>query len=388
MLIPLGSDRPNARKTRIVPILIGINIVVFVIQLVLQSQDQALENQLLDIGQVWRHDLTLWGPVSSAFLHGDFWHLAGNMLALYVFGPPVEDRLGRIWFTLFYIAGAVGSGLIHVAFSDNPAIGASGAIAGVTGAFLVLFPNTRIKILWFFILIQILMAPAWWLIGLWIVMDLFSQTFAPENGIANAAHLGGYGYGISVALILLWTKLLEREPYDLFSILKQRNRRRSFKNASKNSTPKAFKQAHRETKNDDPKSAELAARRAQISERITEGNIDDAADRYLAMIEYFGDDPKYPTTMHRDAQYQIGNHLYASGKRVEAINAYQALLKQYPRDPERDVICILRARINANDLNNPDEARSILTNLIENTLDNDMKQLALDELDAIKDTHT
>ena len=380
MLIPLGTNRPLARKTRIVPVLIAINIAVFVVQIVLQSQDPKLASELLDFGHVWGRDLTPWGPIASAFLHGSFMHLAGNMLALFVFGPPVEDRFGRLGFTIFYLLGGIGSGLIHAAVSDYPAIGASGAIAAVTGAFLVLFPNCKIKILWFFILIQILMAPAWWLIGLWIVIDLFSQTFQPNNGTANAAHLGGHAFGISVALILLWTKVLAREQYDLFSILKQKHRKRAFI-AATNTAPKGPRNP---SKKANPKVAELAHRRASISERLTEGNLEDAAARYLAMLDYFGDDEDYPTTMHRDAQYQIANHLYATNQRREALDAYQALIKAYPHDKERDVICILRARINANDLNNHKAARSILSHLIETTSDDDIKALAKSELATLE----
>ncbi|MGJ8636394.1 MAG: rhomboid family intramembrane serine protease [Phycisphaerales bacterium] len=386
MLIPLGTNRPLTRKTRIVPIIIGINIAVFVLQIILQSQDPRLAEQLLDFGHIWKHDLTPWSPISSAFLHGSFMHLAGNMLALYVFGPPVEDRFGRLGFTIFYLAGAVGSGLIHVAMSDHPAIGASGAIAAVTGAFLVLFPNSRIRILWLLIIIQILMAPAWWLIGLWIVIDLFSQTFQVENGTANAAHLGGYAFGIAVALTLLATNILPREPnYDLFSILKHKQRKRAFQAATRSSTPLPIKSARKNPAKEDPKTAELAHRRAQISERLSEGNLEDASARYLAMIEYFNSDESAPTTMHRDAQYQIANHLYSTGQRQEALDAYQALIKAYPNDKERDVICILRARINAQDLSNPGAARSILTTLIEQSSDDDIKSLALTELDALKE---
>lgn len=385
MLIPLGTNRPLQRKTRVVPVIIALNIVIFVLQITLQSSDPQLIARLMNLGSVWRHDLTLWSPITSAFLHADFWHLAGNMLALFVFGPPVEDRFGRIGFSIFYLIGAIGSGLIHVAVSDHPAIGASGAIAAVTGAFLVLFPNCRIRVLWLFILIQILMAPAWWLIGLWIVIDLFSQTFQPNNGTANAAHLGGYAIGIATALFLLATKILAREPsYDLFSILQHKNRKRAFRAATQNSTPKPYKAVEKQ----DSMVAELAARRAQISERLSEGNLEDASDRYLAMVQYFNDDPKYPTTMHRDAQYQIANHLYQTNQRQEALDAYQALLKDYPADPERDVICILRARINANDLNNPDAAMGILKSLIANSSDEDITALAQSELDSIRSTQS
>lgn len=382
MLIPLGTNRPLARKTRVIPVLIALNIAVFIVQIILQSQNPQLARDLLDLGHIWRYNLTPWSPITSAFLHGSFLHLAGNMLALFVFGPSVEDRYGRLGFAIFYLAGAIVSGLIHTAVSVHPAIGASGAIAAVTGSFLVLFPNSKIKILWFFILIQILMAPAWWLIGLWIVIDLFSQTFQPNNGTANAAHLGGYAFGISTALTLLWTKTLAREPYDLFSILKHKNRKRAFKAATQSATQKPYKSNKKSTKKEDPKTAELAARRAAISERLHQGNLDAAADRYLAMVDYFNNDRA--TTMHRDAQYQIANHLYQTNQREQALDAYQALLIAYPNDNERDVIAIIRARINAQDLSNPEAATSILKTLLENTTDDSIKSLAQSELNAIQ----
>lgn len=383
MLIPLGTNRPLARKTRVIPVIIGINLAIFVVQILLESSNPDLARHLMNLGQIWRHDLTPWSPITSAFLHADFWHIAGNMLALFIFGPPVEDRLGRLGFSIFYIVAAIGSGLIHVASSDYPAIGASGAIAAVTGAFLVLFPNCKIKIIWFFIFIQILWAPAWWLIGLWIAIDLFSQTFQVENGTANAAHLGGYAIGITTAMMLLATKVLAREPnYDLFSILKHKNRKRAFKAATQSGTSKA----HKSAKKEDPKTAELAQRRANISERLHEGNLEDAAARYLAMVEYFNGDRS--TTMHRDAQYRIANHLYSAGQRQEALDAYQALLIAYPTDNERDVICIIRARINSQDLGNPQAARDILTTLIEKTSNDQTKALAKSELDSIESTHS
>ena len=94
-----------------------------------------------------------WTLLTSIFMHADLLHLAGNMLFLWVFGPTVEDKFGRVWYTLFYLTAGLASGGSHLLFSDAPALGASGAIAGVTGAFLVLFPWTHIRVLSFFFII-------------------------------------------------------------------------------------------------------------------------------------------------------------------------------------------------------------------------------------------
>lgn len=362
-----------------VPVLLGLNAGVFVTQLVLGAIDPELHETLVRFGQVWRHNLTPWGPVTSAFLHGDFMHILGNMIALVVFGPAVEDRFGRAGFSVFYLLGAIGSGLAHTLASEAPAIGASGAIAGVTGAFLILFPNTRVRVFWFFIMITIVMVPAWWLIGLYVVMDLIAQTFNPENGIANAAHLGGYGFGVAVAIALLATGLLAREPYDLFSIFMHKRRRRAFRTAAGSARPKPYEAAQIPN----PISDELASVRGQIARRVGEGNMDDAADRYLVMRERFGPE-RGATTLPRDTQYQIANHLYSRGERAEALRAYEDLLEAYPRDSERGLILVLVARIQSRDLGRADAALEILKPLAERDEDDDIRALARHELDAIR----
>lgn len=379
MLIPLGTDRPKKRRSLIVPVLFGLNLGVFLIQLLLRSSAPDSAEALERFGAVWGRDLHWWTPVTSAFLHADFWHIFGNMLALVVFGPPVEDRFGRVGFSAFYLFGAIGSGLAHAAFSASPAIGASGAIAGVSGAFLVLFPNTRIRCIWFLGIISLMQVPAWWLIGLYIVLDLLAQTFTPDNGIANLAHLGGYLYGSSVALILLWTHVLAREPYDLFSILRQKKRKRDFQAVTRNSTPRPVKSVVKP----DPVAEELALVRSQVSQRVSEGKLDDATDRYLVMVDRFHE-PKYNTTLHREAQYQIANHLFTRGDQHKALDAYEALLREYPEDPERDLIRVLVARIRSGALDDRDGAIEILKDIIERSDNDEIVPLAQRELDTIR----
>ncbi len=379
VLIPLGTDRPKKRRSLIVPVLFGVNLGVFLVQITLHAAAPDSAEALVRFGAVYGRDLHWWTPVTSAFLHADFWHIFGNMLALVVFGPPVEDRFGRVGFSAFYLVGAVGSGLAHAAFSASPAIGASGAIAAVSGAFLVLFPNTKIRCLWFLGIISLMQVPAWWLIGLYIVLDLLAQTFTPDNGIANLAHLGGYLFGSAVALVLLWTHVLSREPYDLFSILRQKNRKRQFQAVTRSSTPRPVKSVSKP----DPISEELALTRSRVAQRVSEGNLDDAADRYLVMVDRFHE-PKYNTTLHREAQYQIANHLFTRGDLRQALDAYEALLTQYPEDPERDVIRVLIARIRESAMDDRDGAIEILKDIIERSGNDDIIPLAQRELDTIR----
>jgi len=380
VLIPLGTDRPNKRSAVVTPILVGTNIGVFVMMAILAKTNPDIANQIDFYGAISKHHFHFWQPISSAFLHAGFMHIFGNMLFLLAFGPSVEDRLGRIGFILFYIAGACVSGFAHIALSDSPAIGASGAIAAVSGAFLVLFPSTKIKCFVIFFIIGVFMIPSWWLIGLFIILDLGAQVFTPDNGIANLAHLGGYGFGIVLAFGLLVTKILPKEQYDMFSIAKHKKRRADFKVAHEMHKHSGVYKAEQKL---DPVSAEIAEQRAKIGVHVSNNELAKASDLYIAMIAQFPDRSK-ALTMHRDAQYQIANHLYQSGNRQASADAFMRLLETYPTDPERNIIKVLIARIHANDLSDPIGAISMLEELLERALDTDSKTLVESELDQIR----
>ena len=139
--------------------------------------------------------------LASMFLHGSLLHLGGNMLYLWIFGNNVEDRLGRVGFLLFYLLAGVVASLVHVAVDPSslaPVIGASGAIAGVMGAYLVWYPRARIlSIVPIFFFIQFVELPASLVLVLWFVLQFFTN---PNSGVAWAAHVGGFVAGALVAL--------------------------------------------------------------------------------------------------------------------------------------------------------------------------------------------
>ena len=139
----------------------------------------------------------------SIFLHGGLLHLAGNMLFLWVFGNNIEDRLGRGAFIAFYVGGGVVATLAHVMLQPDstvPLVGASGAIAAVMGAYLVLFPNARIlSVVPIFLFGFLAEIAAKWLLAFWFVSQFFIN---PNSGVAWAAHVGGFVFGALVALAL------------------------------------------------------------------------------------------------------------------------------------------------------------------------------------------
>jgi membrane associated rhomboid family serine protease len=146
----------------------------------------------------------------SMFLHGGWLHLAGNMLFLWVFGNNVEDRLGRVGFLLFYVLGGLAATGLQLAFDPSsavPNLGASGAIAAILGAYLVLFPRARIHTLVFFIFITFLELPAVLVLAGWFVLQLFSGVGEMGReirggGVAYWAHVGGFVFGWAVTLLL------------------------------------------------------------------------------------------------------------------------------------------------------------------------------------------
>lgn len=144
----------------------------------------------------------------AMFLHGGWLHIAGNMLFLWIFGNNIEDRLGRIVFPVFYLLGGVAATLLQVAFDPDsviPSVGASGAIAAVLGAYLVLYPRARVYTLVIFFFITAIELPAVVVLGAWFVLQLFNGVGGigaeVNSGIAYWAHVGGFVFGVAAALL-------------------------------------------------------------------------------------------------------------------------------------------------------------------------------------------
>jgi membrane associated rhomboid family serine protease len=154
--------------------------------------------------------------IYSMFLHGSWLHIGGNMLFLWVFGNNIEDRMGALPYLLFYLVAGVVATLAHVAVqpaSTVPLIGASGAVAGVMGAYLVLFPDVQIRSLLIFFLVLIRDIPAKWLLGFWFLLQFFTN---PAEGVAWVAHVGGFLFGALVAFLLRDRLRPARQPQPLF----------------------------------------------------------------------------------------------------------------------------------------------------------------------------
>jgi membrane associated rhomboid family serine protease len=211
-MIPLRDELPTLRKPFVTVGLIILNCAVFLWQ-ILQPEDvqQKIVFAFGAIPLYLTRDFHLlpqfpdyWPTVlSSMFLHGGILHLGGNMLYLWIFGNNVEDALGHVKFILFYLLSGFVAAAAHVMAQVNspiPMIGASGAISGVLGAYLLLYPRARVVVMfWFFFFIRLVRVPAFIVLGLWFVMQLTGILGNPGGtggGVALFAHVGGFVFGL------------------------------------------------------------------------------------------------------------------------------------------------------------------------------------------------
>ncbi len=383
MFIPIATDRPRHRPTLITYWLMAINILIFLITFAIERNDPQRFESFTDPYLLWPHAEAFRAHqlITYQFLHADWMHILGNMLFLFVFGPPVEDRLSRIGFLAFYLVGGVAAGAIHMAFSDSPVLGASGAISAVTGAFLVLFPLTHIRVLLFFFIIGVYSIPAWWFIAFAIARDLFFQGLGGGEGggnVAYMAHIGGYIFGASIPITLLWLHAIPREPYDLFSIGRQAKRRRDFKALAHKTSPwradlpsqSRVGNAPGKSKRPAPDEA-ITSARAEVSTLIATGEIARATDKYIALLDKDAD-----ATMNRDAQLVIANHLATESRHTEAVAAYDRFLARFPTDRETPRLKLMIALFSARYLNDPIRASKLLEELRTAHLDESAQSLA------------
>lgn len=218
-MLPLKDNIPSYKKPIITPLLIGINVLIFIYQFSLGPGAEgfvfkygAIPYRITHLKAATQYTtfpvpLTLF---TAMFLHGGFLHLLGNMIYLWIFGDNVEDRLGRFKFILLYLVSGLAASLAHILTSPNssvPMIGASGAIAGVLGAYMVAFPYARILTLVFFgFFARIIAIPAFFVLGFWFILQLIyalpSLGVQNVGGVAFFAHIGGFLAGIVLYYVL------------------------------------------------------------------------------------------------------------------------------------------------------------------------------------------
>mgnify|MGYP002376135297 CR=1 FL=1 len=210
-MFPIRDHNPSGSTPYVTYALMALNIGVFLSYVGLMADERAIGafyySYALLPARLSEGEGYL-GLITSMFLHGGWMHLAGNMLFLFIFGDNVEDEMGHLRYLMFYLACGIAAGLGQVYTEPTswiPMVGASGAIAGVMGAYLLLFPRAKVDILLIFIIFfRIFVIPAWIVLMVWFAMQFIGGIGATPGtgGVAYWAHAGGFAAGLLLALPL------------------------------------------------------------------------------------------------------------------------------------------------------------------------------------------
>jgi membrane associated rhomboid family serine protease len=333
----------------------------------------------------------LWQFITYAFLHGGMLHIGGNMFFLYLFGDNVNDKLGHINYLCFYLAGAILSGLGHMLITGttSPIMGASGAVAAVTGAYLVLFPKSLVTVIYWFFFIGTFDIPAIYFIGLKAI--LFDNILARDTAdtsvrIAYEAHLSGYAFGIVGMLFLLATRVISASHFDLWSLLKQWNRRRKYKevvqsgyNPFTGTVQSAAPRPVERPALDKTLQEKVMALRTDISALISTANLATAAEKYLALMQV---DPHQ--ILPKQYLLDIANQLMASGRHAESAAAYENFLVHYPTYEYVEQVELILGILYARYLSDPQRATKHLEAAKQGLLDQGQLKMCEAELLRLK----
>jgi membrane associated rhomboid family serine protease len=392
MLLPIRTNIWPRRTPYANYALIAINVIVFLLSYGgPHTYHRGGELPPLPI-RPWAADWVLipaawhvWQFLTYAFLHGSYMHIIGNMFFLYLFGNNINDKLGHFWYVLFYLAGAVLSGVGHTLLhldSFIPTLGASGAVAAVTGAYLVLFPQTLITVVYWFFFIGTIEVPALYLILL--KMIVFDNILMRDPRIANDAHLAGYAYGVGVTLVLLATHLVASSQFDLWAMLRRWNRRRLYRDTvASGYNPFTGEGGRRQVESrevpptaaDPQTQGRIEQIRQEIGSRIAQRNLPAAADLYLQLMQIDASQ-----ILPRQYLLDIANQLASDHHSAEAARAYEQFLGLYGNYEYAGQVELMLGILYARYLNKPDQAKDHLQKAADKLSDPSQMKLCREEL--------
>jgi hypothetical protein len=339
-------------------------------------------------------------------------HIIGNMLFLYIFGNNVNDKMGHVGYLGFYLAGAVFAGVGYVALSSEnsfaPVVGASGAVAAVTGAYLVLFPRATVTLVYLFFMIGQFELSSVWFIVLFFVKDLVGLSGYAAGGVAYSAHVFGTLFGFGLCFALLGAQLLPRDQFDVLALVRQWNRRRQYRDlVSQGYNPFDYGTAGATagatsgggsggggggiagffrgrgggaaTTGPDPTALRTVELRSEISDAISHHEMDAAARKFLELRSI---DAKQ--VLSRQAQLDVANHLAGQQKYAEAAEAYEQFLVHYPKYDQTEQVLLMLGIIYARYLAQYAKAKQHLQAALPRLFGEREQQMARAELTRIE----
>ena len=396
MLLPIKTSIQPRRTPYANYALIIVNVVIFLLSYYPHTDPYTGQSEYL---RDWATQfvlnpqpghLYLWQFVSYAFLHASLLHIGGNMYFLYMFGNNVNDKLGNVGYLAFYLAGAVFSGIGHIIMSNSPVLGASGAIAAVTGAYLVLFPQTLITVIYWLIFIGTIELPALYFIAFKLIIwdNMIEPRFGPQMSIAHGAHLAGYTFGIASMVVLVATHIISSSNYDLWAMIKRWNRRRVYRDVvsggydpytgqTKSSRVKVKDVV--KSASEKQKEERIVQLRSEISNRIMQRNLPAAAETYIELMEQDSEQ-----ILPGKQLLDIANQLAGENKHVESARAYEQFLSHYGTYEYSEQVELMLGVIYSRYLNQPELAVKHLQIAEKKLIDPGQLKMCRDELARIQ----
>ncbi len=373
-MIPIRTDSPIRRAPRVNQAIIVVNLLVYIFADLLAARlgwgdAAALKRRLVIDPQ----NLELHQFFTYQFLHGDFLHIAGNMLFLWVFGNGVNSKMGNVAYLFFYLACGVFAGVGFASTSEDPCLGASGAIAGVTTAFLVLFPRSAVTVFyWFWLYIGTLQVQALILIVVKIILwdNIIAPSLARDGAfvqVAYSAHIAGYLFGFLWCSLMLFLRALPRDQYDIIALVKRYQQRQQYRAAmadpnarakamyGKVARPIASRSGEAVETPLSPEEAEIVRMRGEIADFLDRHDYAAAAKAYQALTVR---DPSQ--CLSRAQMLEIANQLMTMGRYPQAASAYEKYLAAYPGDSETEEVKLVLGIIYAKYLEQPESAQKHL----------------------------
>jgi membrane associated rhomboid family serine protease len=372
MFLPIRTDSPLRSTPYANWALIVANLAVFIAT----ASEGSLTGQL----ELSPRFPAVYQFITYQFVHAGLLHLAGNMLFLYIFGNNVNDKMGNLGYLAFYLAGGVVAGLAYVMTEQGPApiIGASGSIAAVTGAYLILFPRSHVSIFYFFLFIGRFELQALWFIALFFAQDVL-LSHGGQDDVAHMAHIGGTVFGTLVCLALLVPQLLPRDQFDVWALIQRWNKRRQYRDlVAKGYNPFDHTQTPGGRGRPAPVDGRVIELRDQITAALGRHQAAEAADLYLQLKAI---DPNQ--VLSRQAQQDVATQLHQAERYPEAAEAYESLLRTYPKLDRLNQIELMLGLLYARYLHNGEKARIHLAAVAGRTHEGRELEMAREELAAL-----
>ena len=389
-IFPIRTDRRIRSTPWVNYALISVNVLIFLFterEIIefhsLAEQGTPIHEAFIRVPLIrfflWPNDAYLFQYFTYQFLHAGKLHLFFNMVFLYVFGSGVEDRLGKLGYFFFYLAAGVFAGIGHGSIYDTPILGASGSIAGVTGAYLAMFPLSYVTIFYIFDTFEVSSIV---LISFRVAQDMLFQLMG-GTGVAYLAHLVGYTLGFVVGMSLLVSRFVPREPYDMLALLEHRRRRAHFRRLARggfHAWETSSKSMPGQANGSSSKSQErLMPLRAQVNEALAEHNLPEAARHYVRMLAL-----NSRQVMGQQQQLDLASQLMSESRYDTAATAYELFLDTYKSYPQRQQVQLILGLIYARHLDQATRAKSLLAEAMLQ-LDGDDRQLAAKVLGEIEE---